>query len=356
MTAALPALGVLTGSAIVAYALQTAIRTFLLPQPGLSLLSRMVFRAVRPFFDAIDRMPIPEPRRRAWMNIYAPMCLLLIVFAAMVILSLGYTLILYGLGLPTLQAAFLASISSVSTLGFVTLPAGLAIPVVATLETMTGILLVALLIGYLPTIFAAVQQREQTVAALAAHVGPPLSGEAILIRYAGSPGLAHLDELWTDWRRWFAALGESHNSLAGIIFVRAPQPGRSWVTAAGAVLDAAALAVSTLDPPGDAGAEHCLEVGSQALQQISDSARLVAADAPQKPGAALSVTPSDFAAAYARLAAGKLPVVADRATAWTEFAHWRDRYDASLVTLAHLTRSPVPVWPDDCSDAAASAK
>ena len=60
MTAALPALGVLTGSAIVAYALQTAIRTFLLPQPGLSLLSRMVFRAVRPFFDAIDRMPIPS--------------------------------------------------------------------------------------------------------------------------------------------------------------------------------------------------------------------------------------------------------------------------------------------------------
>ena len=74
---------------------------------------------------------------------------------------------------------------------------------------MTGILLVALLIGYLPTIFAAVQQREQGIAALAAHVGLPLSGEAILIRYAGSPGLAHLDELWTDWRRWFAALGES---------------------------------------------------------------------------------------------------------------------------------------------------
>ena len=50
MMAALPALCVLTGGAIVAYALQTAIRTFLLPQPGLSLLSRMVFRAVRPVF------------------------------------------------------------------------------------------------------------------------------------------------------------------------------------------------------------------------------------------------------------------------------------------------------------------
>ena len=122
MMAALPALSVLTGGAIVAYALQTAIRTFLLPQPGLSLLSRMVFRAVRPVFEAIDRMPIPEPRRRAWMNMYAQLCLLLIVFTAMVILSLGFTLILYGLGLSTLQGAFLVSISSVSTLGFAPLP------------------------------------------------------------------------------------------------------------------------------------------------------------------------------------------------------------------------------------------
>ena len=190
------------------------------------------------------------------MNIYAPLCLMLIVFVALVIISLGFTLILYGLGVPTLEAAFLASISSVSTLGFAPLPGGLAIPVVATLETMTGILIVALLIGYLPTIYAAVQQREQTVAALAAQIGTPLSGEAILLRYARSPGLAHLDALWTEWRQWFAALETSHNSLAGIIFVRAPEPERSWVTAAGAVLDAAALAVSTLDPPGDAGAEQ----------------------------------------------------------------------------------------------------
>ena len=187
---------------------------------------------------------------------------------------------------------------------------------------MTGILLVALLIGYLPTIFAAVQQREQTVAALAAHVGPPLSGEAILIRYAGSPGLAHLDELWTDWRRWFAALGESHNSLAGIIFVRAPQPGRSWVTAAGAVLDAAALAVSTLDPPGDAGAEHCLEVGSQALQQVLDGARPLLGPRSHEHAGCLPVTPSAFKAVAAGCAAAGLPLVSNRTVAWQEFTHW----------------------------------
>ena len=349
--AALPALCVLTGSAIVAYALQTAIRTFLLPQPGLSLLSRMVFRSLHPLFTAIARLPFSAKRRQTWMNIYAPLCLLLIVFTAMVIISLGYTLILYGLGLPTLQAAFLASISSVSTLGFAPLPGSLAIPVVATLETMTGILLVALLIGYLPTIFAAVQQREQSIAALAAHVGTPLSGAAILIRYAGSPGLAHLDELWTDWRRWFAALEASHNTLAGIIFVQAPQPERSWVTAAGAVLDAATLAVSTLDPPGAAGAEQCLETGSQALQQIVDGASWFPVDRPREYALAPTVPRAAFEATAARLAASGLPVTPDRDTAWSVFGRWREQYAEPLHTLGRITDAPVAAWSSDGPDA-----
>lgn len=356
MTTGLAALCIAAGGVVIAYALQTAIRTFLLPQPGLSLLSRAVFRTVRPFFDAIDRLPIPAPRRRAWAGIYAPLCLVLIVFAAMVIISLGFTLVLYGLGLPTLEAAFLASISSASTLGFATLPSGMAIPVVATLETMTGILLVALLIGYLPTNYAAVQQCEQTVAALAAHVGTPLSGVAIIQRFARSPGLADLDELWTEWRHWFAALGASHSTLAGIIFVRAPQPERSWVTAAGAVLDAAALAVSTLDPPGDTGAERCLEVGSEALAQIRASTRLVTTRAPSPPDTALHVTQSDFAAAYVVLAASNVPVTPDRGAAWSRFAQRRGQYDEPLHTLARLTRSPLPSWPDDRAEAAASGE
>src|SRR5262245_31975485 len=127
----LPALAVVLGIAIVAYALQTAIRTFLLPQPGLSLLSKSVFRLLHPFFTGIERLPFAPKRRQEWMNIYTPLCLVLIVFMTMVVIAAGFTLIFAGLGVPTLQAAFLASISSVSTLGFVTLPSGLLIPIVA---------------------------------------------------------------------------------------------------------------------------------------------------------------------------------------------------------------------------------
>ena len=344
MIRVVPALAILLGGAIVAYALQTAIRTFLLPQPGLSLLSRSVFRVMYPVFAAIDRLPVARSRRHDWQAVYAPLCLVLIVFVTMVVIAIGYTLILFGLGMPSLEAAFLASISSVSTLGFATLPGGLAIPTVATLETMTGILIVALLIGYLPTIYAAVQQREESVAALVAHVGTPLSGEAILVRYARAPGLAQLDELWTEWRRWFAALGQSHDSLAGIIFVRSPQPEQSWVTASEAILDAAALTVSALGPPHDAGAERCLEIGSQALRQIVAGVRVPPDPARRKHGSR-HVSQSEFDAAVASLAAAGLPVSAEPAAAWQEFAQWRDQYDASVFALRRLTEAPEATWP-----------
>ncbi|MCC6314024.1 MAG: hypothetical protein IT337_08405 [Thermomicrobiales bacterium] len=334
MTHLLAALSILLGGAIVAYAVQTAIRTFLLPQPGMSLLSRSVFRAMKPFFEAIARAPMMPGRRRDWMDIYAPLCLVLIVFATMVIISIGYALMLYGLGAPSAPAALLLSVSSLSTLGFAPMPAGYAIPIVATIETMTGILVVALLIGFLPTIYAAIQQRQQSVAALATRVGTPLSAERIVQRYAAPPGPDRLDELWRDWTRWFDDLADSHDSLAGIVFVRSPQPRRPWPLAAGAVLDAAALAISVLDRPDDADAEQCLIAGSHALRQVVGGIRRHPLR--RAHGQTAQLTRQQFDAACDALAAAGFPVAADRAAAWEAFAALRARYDADLATLYRL--------------------
>jgi hypothetical protein len=330
------------GVAIVVYALQTAIQTFLLPQPGLSLLSRLVFRSLQPFVHVIERTPAPEERRHAWLSIYAPLCLLLIVFATIVVIGLGYTLILYGLGAPTLEAAFLISISSVSTLGFAPMGDGVLIPLAATIETMIGVLIVALLIGYLPTIYAAVQDREKAVATLAMHAGTPPTGVSILSRFGGAGGPARFESLMNEWSGWFVALAESHNALAGIVFARSPQPQRSWVTTSGAALDAA-LGLTALESPLAAGGDACLTAGSQALRQILDGVHLRHADGHADPSA-LHVTRADFDAACNMLASAGLSVAADREAAWRAFAKRRGDYDAALVALCRLTRAPAAPW------------
>jgi hypothetical protein len=89
-------------------------------------------------------------------------------------------------------------------------------------------------------------------------------------RYHRIHGLERLSQVWPAWEAWFAEIEESHTSLPALVFFRSPQPDRSWVTAAGAVLDAAALTAATLSIPHDASADLCIRAGFIALRRVAD--------------------------------------------------------------------------------------
>lgn len=327
---------VVAGVAVVAYALQTAIRTFLLPQPGQSLLSRVVFWALRPVVLALDRLPSAAGRRHGWAHAYVPLCLVTVVFATMAVISVGYAAILYGLGAPTPKDAFLVSISSVSTLGFAPLGDGLAVPLVATIETMTSILVVAVLIGYLPGIYAAVQQRERGVAALEAHVGSPVSAGSILGQFAHPDGERDLDAFWKEWSEWFSALGHSHDSMAELLFVRSPRPGRSWVTTAGAVLAAAALTASAATGSPGRRAGRCFDAGRDAICQIAGNAGHLPGLPDVRWAPATAVSRIEFDAAWSALSAAGLDMAADQDGAWLAFG---ERQQSCALALQRLERA-----------------
>ena len=117
------------------------------------------------------------------------------------------------------------------------------------MNTRHGILLVALLIAYLPTLYSAFSRREQVVNMLEVRAGSPPSALEMLLRFHRNQGLDKLTDYWRVWEAWFADIEESHTSLAALVFFRSPQPEHSWVTAAGAVLDAASLTLSSVDIP-----------------------------------------------------------------------------------------------------------
>ena len=94
--------------------------------------------------------------------------------------------------------------------------------------------------------YAAFSRRETLVTLLEVRAGSPPSALTMLQRFHTIHGLAHLTDMWAAWEVWFAELEESHTSLPALAHFRSPQPERSWVTAAGAVLDAAALTESVL--------------------------------------------------------------------------------------------------------------
>ena len=49
--------------------------------------------------------------------------------------------------------------------------------------------------------------------------------------------------MWERWEEWFSDIEETHTSLTVLVHYRSQQPDHSWVNAAGAVMDAAAMSV-----------------------------------------------------------------------------------------------------------------
>jgi hypothetical protein len=147
---------------------------------------------------------------------------------------------------------------------------------------------------------------------------------------------------------WFADIEESHTSLAALVFFRSPQPDHSWVTAAGAVLDAAAIAASTLDIPRDAQADLCLRAGYLALRRIADFFKVPHNSDPQ-PGDPISISREEYEAACEQLANSGVPLKPDRDQAWRDYAGWRVNYDTVLLALAAITAAPYAPWSSDRS-------
>jgi hypothetical protein len=183
---------------------------------------------------------------------------------------------------------------------------------------------------------------------LEVRAGSPPSAIEMILRYHRIHGLDRLNVLWVQWEQWFADIEESHTSLAALVFFRSPQPDHSWVTAAGAVLDAAALLRSTIDVPRDAQADLCLRAGYLALRRIADFFQ-IPYNANPRPTDPISLNRAEFEAAYDELARNGVPLIADRDQAWRDFSGWRVNYDAVLLLLAALTMAPYAPWSSDRS-------
>ena len=156
-------------------------------------------------------------------------------------------------------SAFVDAGSSLFTLGFA-VPAGTAPAVIVFLAAATGLVIIALQIAYLPTLYAAFNRRETAVALLNARGGFPSWGPELLARthYGLGSGMSTLDTmpgLYAQWERWAADVAESHTTYQQLVRFRSPQPLSSWVTSLLAVLDSAALflALSPRVGAGDTG-------------------------------------------------------------------------------------------------------
>jgi hypothetical protein len=331
---------------IVFYTLMSAIRAFVLPRGDNVPLTRYTFRWVaRPFLWRASKAATYAERDRV-MALFAPVTLLVLPVVWIILVISGYTLMYWAIGVGTLYDAFKVSGSSLLTLGFFTNDSFIA-SLLEFSEATIGLGIVALLISYLPTMYTAFSKREALVTLLEVRADSPPSAVTMIIRAHGIRGLEYLDQIFEDWEVWFAELEESHTSLAPVNFFRSPQPDRSWITAAGAVLDCAALMNSTVDIPRTAQGQITIRAGFVALRHICAFFRIPYPPDPHFPAQPISVTREEWEEACDQLVAAGVPVKADRDQAWQDFAGWRVNYDTTLLELCELLLAPYAPWSSD---------
>ncbi|MFQ5436249.1 MAG: hypothetical protein ACE5FD_15390, partial [Anaerolineae bacterium] len=281
------------------------------------------------------------------MALFAPLTLVLMPVVILSLVLVGYALVYWAMDLGSVYAAFKLSGSSLLTLGYASEDT-VWFKLVEFSEAMLGLVLVALLIAYLPSMYAAFSRRETAVALLEAYAGSPPTAREMIARTHRIGRLDSLEEVWSIWTVWFAELEESHTSLAPLAFFRSPQPQRSWVTSAGAVLDGASLYLAAVDRPFNANAAICIRTGFLALRQIASFFQ-IAYDPNPAPMDPISIAREEFDEMYDDLAARGVALKPDKDQAWRDFAGWRVNYDTVLLQLAAMTMAPYAPWSSDRS-------
>jgi hypothetical protein len=336
------------GVGLIVSVVDSALRTFVLPRGARTPLTRIVFVGLRVVFDLIARPARTYERRDRIMALYAPIGLLLLVGVWLLMVIVGYMLLYRVVDGGSWERTFELSGSSVFTLGVVA-PRGVGghYALVFT-EAAVGLGVLALLIAYLPTMYNAFSRREVLVAKLAVRAGDPPSGIDFLTRSQRMQRFNLLDEVWSEWQTWFAELEETHTSLAVLSFFRSPQPHRSWVTAAGAVLDAASLYNSAVAVPWSPNAGACVRSGFTALRTIAGYFD-IPYDPDPDPDDPISIARDEYDDACRALQEAGIPLRDDRELAWRDFKGWRVNYDGVLIALAGLTMAPYALWSSDRS-------
>jgi hypothetical protein len=327
---------------------ESIIGTLIVPRPVGSWLTRMVDRVVVAAYMAVTRPVTDWVRRDRILATQAAAILVTQLVAWLGILLVGFTLLLWPSGGRSITSALTDAGSSIFTLGFAE-PPGTVPAVFVFIAAASGMVVVALQIGYLPTLYAAFNRRETEVTLLVSQAGFPSWGPELLARthYALGSGMSTLNtlpDLYRQWQRWSSDVAESHTTYLPLVRFRSPQPYSSWVIALLSVLDSAALILSLApEEAPTVPARLCLRSGFGCLTRI---ARAMGINVPIEadPEGGITLTYEEFLDAHARMAQVGFPMTRGPADAWPDFVGWRVNYEQAAYQIAAAIDAVPALW------------
>ena len=392
------------GASIVGFLLVLAttislMRTVVIPRALHSLISDTVSKVVTSTALILSRMRRTYAKRDGVLAWAGGTIIVLQLLTWLALYLVGYGLLIYGVSGMGMGDAMRESGSSLLTLGFASQNTEDQ-TIIDFLAAATGPIVIAMLIGFLPTIYSVYIEREVNVTMLGTAGGEPVWGPEMLARYSLADAVDDLEDTFAEWSRWAAALRMTHVTYPVLVWVRSARASRHYITSLLAVMDAAALMLSLNSSRKHPKAFTMLLQGGQALevmyvflfrkapwrdrrlfagmftdrspelQGLSEAMpvwnkRMMATELASDADAAqgldadavaalergdihpLSITRADFDEAVEMLRRAHFPIDRDLDDAWDHFRVMRSRYEFPAHQIAYrLDATPTP-WSGD---------
>ena len=269
-----------------------------------------------------------------------PAYLLLLILVYFVGAMTAFTLLYWGMGaVNTWRQAFLASGSSLNTLGFAT-PTTSAGQWLSVPEGALGLGIVVFLFTFIPGYQAIIRAREDKTSQLYVRTGDQPTGVALLLWYQRANIASNMRDVWEAWEDWFRMLGDTHSILPMLTMSPSVQENQSWILAAAAVLDAATFAACSVETADTESARICVRTGTRALLAIAEALGRVCHDTDHQ-----AQDPSreryEETRACLRTAGMTLMSEASLEIQWKEFLAYRRQYEPALLFVARQTFAPM---------------
>jgi Ion channel len=337
-------LAVVAGFVVVLVAASDAVSTLVTTRRrrGRHWPTQVFYRRTWRAWVAIGRRAGPE-LREGFLAVYGPLSLLGLLVTWVALLVAGWGLVWWGLrsavsGVASyLDAVYFAGVGFF-TVGFGDLlPTGDLARLLVLVEAFMGLLTMALVIGYLPTLYGAFSRREVQLLSLDDMSDEATTPIGFLEACYASGGAEAVASAFREWERWADEVFDSHTTYPMLAVFRSRQPGQNWLTALGVVLDAATIVLAAVDGPRTGPAARLWRRSSRMLQDLRGM------PAVELQAAELDGPPADeasFRDAYQRLARLGIPL-RPYEQASGDFGRLRAAYLAGLVAATRLLLVPL---------------
>ncbi|MFP5308762.1 MAG: potassium channel family protein [Actinomycetes bacterium] len=235
------ALLVTVGLLLVAVALADLVNTLVTTSTSYArlwpsrLVTRGLFVLVR---GAACRLPEGSALRERLLASFGPVSLLLLLAMWAGLQVVGFALVWSATaGVATIEGfgdAVYYSGVVFFTVGFGEIvPESLVPRLGALAEAFLGVATTALVIGYLPSLYAAYSERERALLTIDDGSGERITPTDLVFAWSPDADPKKLEARFEEWSEWAARIEETHTTLPVLRLFRSHDPRQHWVTALG---------------------------------------------------------------------------------------------------------------------------